>query len=214
MVCGPGIQHRETPRLGPSVQVDRDSVVLDPGAASYSDHHHGPAIMGAQQMQAHAMPMAYMQPGIPGLPQYGRMDPAYGLQRPGAWPGPSLPAYGQPMHGGMAQQASLQAAAAAAFHAMAAGGQMHPGLPVPAVAGHADLPRQPPYSAAPPEMHVPQAQSQPPPPQQQPPSPQPGYPARGAAEAGTESGGSLSSELQQLVRQLALSQLGPPPDNT
>lgn len=204
------------------MQVDRDSVVLDPGLTG-SNEHHGPAMMAAPQMAAPVMPMTYMTPGMAALPPYGRIDPSYGMQRPGGWPGAGMPAYGQPMPAALAQQANLQAAAAAAFQAMASGAPMQPGLPVPAVAGHADLPRPVPYSTTP-DMHHQQSQlplpsqsQAPPPPPQQPPSPQQqqqqAFPARGAPEAGADSGASLSPELQQLVRQLALSQLGHPADN-
>lgn len=212
-VCGHSSTHAD---LLTCIQVDRDSVVLDPGLAGSSDHH-GPAMMAAPQMAAPVMPMTYMTPGMAALPPYGRIDPSYGMQRPGGWPGPSMPAYGQPMPAALAQQANLQAAAAAAFQAMA---PVQPGLPVPAVAGHADLPRPVPYSAAsdlqhPQQPQLPPQSQAPPPPPQQPPSPQQQqtFPARGAPEAGADSGGSLPPELQQLVRQLALSQLGRPADN-
>eukprot|EP00892_Ulva_mutabilis_P006321 jgi/Ulvmu1/4060/UM019_0038.1 len=196
------------------VPVDRDSVVLDPGLAGSSDQHAA-AMMPAPHMPAPMVPMTYMSPGMPGLPQFGRMEPAYGMQRPGMWPGPGMSLYAQMMPGGPGPQANLQAAAAAAFQAMASTPSPQQVMPVPALAGHADLPRQPSYSGpsdfAPPLP--PQSQPPPPPQQQPPPPPSPqqqgaGFAGRSSGDAGGDAGANLSPELQQLVRQLALSQLG------
>lgn len=200
------------------MQVDRDSVVLDPGLAG-SGEQHAPAMMPAPQMPAHMVPVPYMTHGMAAVPPFGRIDPIYGLQRPALWPGPGMAPYAHMFTAGPGQQANLQAAAAAAYQAIASTPSLQPGMPVPALAGHADLPRQPPFSG-PPDFPPPLSSQSLTPPQQPPPPPQPpspahqGFQARGVGDTGGgETGGNFSPELEQLVRQLALSQLGHPPEN-
>jgi hypothetical protein len=197
--------------------VDKDSVILDPG------HMGGgfAAQLPAQHMPAAMLPMQYMAPSMPGMSLYPRLDQGYTISRPAMW-GATLP----PQYSGRPMQMPSQAAHSAGAvypggppsQFMQGGASMGGGMGqmdlqgdrvsrvdtqqlsaassgYPGVQHQSQMPQQPLTAhAAGSQAFQPRSSSD-------------------ASEALGDPNANLSPELQQLVRQLALSRLGPQQDS-